>query len=61
VQADGQLAGASHHRSPDPYFHQTVVARTPDGLTLTGARQVIDHASVPDGVRRADASVLVYT
>jgi hypothetical protein len=38
-----------------------VVARTPDGLTLTGARQVIDHASVPDGVRRADASVLVYT
>ncbi len=27
---------------------------------MTGIRQVLDHASVPDGVRRADGSVLVY-
>ncbi|MDQ8153717.1 MAG: hypothetical protein P3B98_03555 [Gemmatimonadota bacterium] len=27
---------------------------------MTGARQILDHASVPDGVRRADGSVDVY-
>lgn len=43
-----------------PYYHQVVVASTADGLTLSGARQVLDHASVPDAVRRADGSVLVY-
>jgi hypothetical protein len=43
-----------------PYYHQVVVAQTTDGLTLTGTTQVLDHASVPDGVRRADGSVLVY-
>jgi hypothetical protein len=43
-----------------PYFHQTVIARTTDGLTLTNAHQVLDHASVPDGVHRADGTVLVY-
>ena len=43
-----------------PYGHQTVIARTTDGLTLTNAHQVLDHASVPDGVRRADGTVLVY-
>jgi hypothetical protein len=43
-----------------PYGHQTVIASTSDGLTLTNAHQVLDHASVPDGVRRADGSVLVY-
>ena len=43
-----------------PYYHQVVVAQTADGLTMTGMRQVIDHASVPDAVRRADGSVLLY-
>jgi len=43
-----------------PYFHQTVIAQTSNGLTLTNAHQVIDHASVPDGVWRADGTVLVY-
>ncbi len=43
-----------------PYFHQTVLARTTDGLTLENPHQVLDHASVPDGVRRVDGSVLVY-
>lgn len=43
-----------------PYGHQVVVAETKDGVTLTGARQVIDHASVPDGVRLADGSVRIY-
>jgi hypothetical protein len=43
-----------------PYFHQTVIARTTDGLTLTNAHQILDHASVPDGVRRSDGTVLTY-
>jgi hypothetical protein len=43
-----------------PYYHQVVIAHTTDGLSMTGLRQIIDHASVPDGVRRADGSVLVY-
>jgi hypothetical protein len=53
-------AGAPVNDASGPYFHQVVVAQTTDGLTMTGVRQVIDHASVPDGVRRADGSVLIY-
>ncbi|MBI4219250.1 MAG: hypothetical protein HY682_03825, partial [Chloroflexi bacterium] len=43
-----------------PYFHQVVVAKTSDGIHLTGARQVLEHASVPDGVRLRDGSVRIY-
>lgn len=43
-----------------PYYHQVVVARTTDGLALTDARQVLDHASVPDGVRMPDGTVRLY-
>lgn len=43
-----------------PYYHQVVVAQTTDGVTLTGARQVLDHASVPDGVRLPDGSLRIY-
>lgn len=53
-------AGAPITDPSGPYYHQVAVAQTTDGLTMTGIRQVIDHASVPDGVRRADGSVLVY-
>jgi hypothetical protein len=43
-----------------PYYHQVVVGRTADGRSVTSARQVLDHASVPDGVRRPDGTVLIY-
>lgn len=43
-----------------PYRHQVVVAEARDGITLTGARQVLDHASVPDGVRLGDGSIRIY-
>ena len=43
-----------------PAFHQVVVARTTDGLTLTDATIVQSAASVPDGVRAADGRTLVY-
>jgi len=43
-----------------PYYHQVVVARSADGVHVTDARQVLDHASVPDGVRLTDGSVLIY-
>ncbi len=43
-----------------PWSHQVVVARTTDGVTLEGARQILDHASVPDGVALQDGRVLLY-
>lgn len=43
-----------------PMFHQVVVARSVDGLTVTDARIVQPAGSVPDGVRAADGRVLVY-
>ncbi len=62
---DGCEALASTRGGPvndagGPYFHQVVVARSSDGVTTTGARQVLDHASVPDGVRLADGTVRIY-
>lgn len=59
VITSGAVGGPINDQS-GPYFHQVVIARTTDGLAMTGLRQVIDHASVPDGVRLADGSVLVY-
>ncbi len=41
-------------------FHQVVVARTTDGLTLTDPRIVQPAASVPDGVRAPDGRTLIY-
>lgn len=43
-----------------PMFHQVVVARSVDGLSVTDARIVQSAASVPDGVRAPDGRVLVY-
>jgi hypothetical protein len=43
-----------------PYHHQVAVARTSNGITLTGMKQVLDHASVPDAVRMGDGRVLLY-
>lgn len=43
-----------------PYYHQVVLARTVDGVTLTDARQILEHASVPDGVRLGDGSLRAY-
>lgn len=43
-----------------PYYHQMAVARTSDGLTMRDHRRVLEHASVPDGVRLPDGSIRVY-
>lgn len=43
-----------------PYYHQVVVANTVDGLALTDDRQVLEHASVPGGVRLANGDIYVY-
>lgn len=43
-----------------PYGHQVAIARTTDGIHLSGAHQVLDHASVPDAVALPDGSVRVY-
>lgn len=43
-----------------PYYHHVAFARTPDGLHMSGGTVVLEHASVPDGVRAADGSLLIY-
>lgn len=43
-----------------PYFQQVVIGTSANGRTVTGATQVLDHASVPDGVQLATGTVLVY-
>lgn len=43
-----------------PYSHQMAVATTTDGLTITNPWIALEHASVPDGVRLADGTVLAY-
>jgi hypothetical protein len=43
-----------------PYYHQMAIANSADGLAISNEHRVLDHASVPDGVRRADGSVLAY-
>lgn len=44
-----------------PYFHQTVVAKTDDGgRTIRDPVQILDHASVPDGVRTPDGTFVYY-
>ena len=54
------VSGGPINDTSGPYYHQAVIATTGDGLTMTGAHQVLDHASVPDGVRRADGFTYVY-
>lgn len=44
-----------------PYFHQVAVATTNDeGRSIANPLQILDHASVPDGVRLPDGSIGVY-
>jgi hypothetical protein len=43
-----------------PYYHQVAVAQTTDGIHLSEARRVLDHASVPDAVRLPDGTVHIY-
>jgi hypothetical protein len=43
-----------------PFFHSVAVARTADGVHLTGAHSVLDHASVPDGVLGPGGDTFVY-
>ena len=53
--------GTAPLRDPNgPFFHQVAIARTTNGTTVTEARTVIDHGSVPDGVRRRNGEVLIY-
>lgn len=53
--------GGSIAVNPDgPYGHQVALAATEDGITLDDAHQILDHASVPDGVALADGTILVY-
>ena len=56
----GPAAGGPVSDPNGPYYHQVVLATSVDGVTLSGARVVIDHASVPDVVRLPDGSQRLY-
>lgn len=43
-----------------PYFHRVAVGQTTDGVRVSGVRHVLEHASVPDGVRAPDGRILIY-
>lgn len=43
-----------------PYAHNVAIGDSTDGVTVTNIREVIAHASVPDGVRLPDGSTAVY-
>lgn len=43
-----------------PYSHQVVVAYTTDGVSIIGAWQALDHASVPDGAIGPSGRPLLY-
>lgn len=51
----GPVADAS-----GPYSHRVAVGRTTDGVRITDTVHVLEHASVPDGVRLPSGEVLVY-
>ena len=61
ICAVGQPSTSGPITDPNgPFFHQVVIARTSDGLSISDSRMVIDHASVPDGARLTDGSVRIY-
>ncbi len=43
-----------------PFFHRVAVGRTTDGVKVSDIVHVLEHASVPDGVRLPTGEVLVY-
>lgn len=56
----GSSVGGPVNDPNGPYFHRVAVGTTTDGVRVTGVRHVLEHASVPDGVRAPDGRVLIY-
>ncbi|MBI4175316.1 exo-alpha-sialidase [Candidatus Berkelbacteria bacterium] len=55
VERSGSVA-----QRPEPYTHTTWLVRSLDGITMTIDQKLLEHASVPEIVRAADGSVLVF-
>lgn len=53
---DGGAGGGG----PGPYYHDVYVASSRDGLHFANGRLLIEHASVPDGVRLPSGRLVVY-
>lgn len=53
-------AGTPVTASNGPYFHNTAISQTTNGLTLTGANDALAHASVPDVTVMPDGSIGMY-
>jgi hypothetical protein len=58
VQSSGEPRPVTD--SNGPYYHQVAVATTRDGATISDPVEVLQHASVPDGVRLPDGTVGIY-
>jgi hypothetical protein len=43
-----------------PFYHRVAVGRTSDGTRVTDTLHVLEHASVPDGVRLPTGDILIY-
>lgn len=43
-----------------PYYHQVVVGNSVDGGAVSNARQILEHASVPDGVLMRGGNIYIY-
>ena len=59
-QVSGSSTGGPVTDPNGPYYHQVAAADTSDGKSITNPRELLDHASVPDGVRMADGSIGIY-
>jgi len=69
ARASAAIEGCTARESPPPrrvadpggpYYHRVGVADSPSGDRASNPRVLLEHASVPDAVRRADGSMLVY-
>jgi len=43
-----------------PFYHDLYVATSPDGLTFSGSKKILEHASVPDIIKLPDGRIAVY-
>lgn len=48
------------NQRPEPYTHTTWLVQSADGVNLTVAQKLLEHASVPEIVRALDGKLLVY-
>lgn len=43
-----------------PFYHDLYYAASSDGITFSGSKKIIEHASVPDVVKLPDGKIAIY-